>query len=271
MREALLRRRSARPDTDVERSVMSRIFGVRLHHVGSEPKLRALCARYLGGDRTVRIFTPNPEILLLAREDPAYAEVLRSADLALPDGTGVALVETLRAGHRVRRWPGVEIGELLVRLGAEKDATIAFVGGGEGVAERAAERWRQRLPGVRIAVVGGDASVTVEGIVQPAEGDAALTRAVAATSPAIVVVGFGAPKQERWIARHADDVPSARIMIGVGGSFEMWADDLRRSPRILRTIGLEWAWRLALEPRRFPRMIRATILFPLRVLTDRAE
>ena len=250
---------------------MSRIFGVRLHHVASEPQLRALCARYLGGDRTVRIFTPNPEILLLARDDPAYAEVLRSADLALPDGTGVALVETLRAGRRVRRWPGVEIGELLIRLGAERDATIAFVGGGEGVAERAAGRWRQQLPGVRIEVIGGDASVTGEGIVHPAESDVALTGAIAAASPAIVLVGFGAPKQERWIARHADDVPSARIMIGVGGSFDMWANDLRRSPRILRSLGLEWAWRLALEPRRFPRMIRATILFPLRVLMDRAE
>jgi len=84
-------------------------------------------------------------------------------------------------------------------------------------------------------------------------------------------VGFGAPKQERWIDRHADDIPSARIMIGVGGSFDMWANDLRRSPRILRTVGLEWAWRLALEPRRFPRMIRATILFPLRVLMDRSD
>ena len=250
---------------------MSRIFGVRLHHVASEPQLRALCARYLEGDRTVRIFTPNPEILLRARDDPAYAEVLRSADLALPDGTGVALVETLRAGRRVRRWPGVEIGELLVRLGAERDATIAFVGGGEGVAERAAARWSQRLPGVRIEVVGGDATVSEEGIVRPAESDEVLTLAVAAASPAIVLVAFGAPKQERWIARHADDVPSARIMIGVGGSFDMWANDLRRSPKILRIVGLEWAWRVALEPRRFPRIIRATILFPFRVLMDRAD
>lgn len=248
---------------------MSRIFGVRLHHVASERSLRERCVHYLQGDRTIRIFTPNPEILLRAREDPDYAEVLRSADLALPDGTGVALIETLRAGRRVRRWPGVEIGEMLIRIAADNDATIAFLGGDEGVAERAAGRWRRSLPGVRIEVVGAGLPIAEDGVVQPAARDAALTSAVAAVSPVIVLVGFGAPKQERWIARHAASVPSARIMIGLGGAFDIWADDLPRSPIWLRRIGLEWVWRLVLEPGRWPRMVRATIVFPLRVLMDR--
>lgn len=250
---------------------MSRIFGVRLDHVGSEERLREFCVRALDGDRTTRIFTPNPEILLQARADPTYAETLRSADLALPDGTGVALIETLRAGRRIRRWPGVEIGELLVRLAAERDVPVAFVGGGADVAERAAARWRRRLPGVSIAVAGADTSISEDGVVQPAERDPDLTSSVAATVPAVVLVAFGAPKQERWIARHGDAFPSARIMIGIGGSFHMWADELRRAPSFLRSLGLEWAWRLALEPHRWPRMFRATIVFPLRVLLDRAE
>ena len=152
---------------------MSRIFGVRLDHVGSEERLREFCVRALDGDRTTRIFTPNPEILLQARADPTYAETLRSADLALPDGTGVALIETLRAGRRIRRWPGVEIGELLVRLAAERDVPVAFVGGGADVAERAAARWRRRLPGIRIAVAGADTSISEDGVVLPAERDPA--------------------------------------------------------------------------------------------------
>jgi N-acetylglucosaminyldiphosphoundecaprenol N-acetyl-beta-D-mannosaminyltransferase len=252
--------------------LMSRIFGVRLDHVGSDEHLRELCVRALDGERTIRIFTPNPEILLQARADPTYAETLRSADLALPDGTGVALIETLRAGRRIRRWPGVEIGELLVRLAAERDVPVAFVGGAaDGVAERAAARWRERLPGVRIAVAGAGASISMDGVVQPPERDPDLTRAVAAIAPAVVLVGIGAPKQERWIARHVDAFPSARIMIGVGGSFDMWADELRRAPSFLRKLGLEWAWRLLIEPRRWPRIFRATVVFPLRVLTDRAN
>ena len=249
---------------------MSRIFGVRLDHVTSRKQLRDRCVRALEGDRAFRIFTPNPEILLFARTDPAYAETLRSADLALPDGTGVALIETLRAGRRVRRWPGVEIGELLVRLAAQHDVPIAFVGGGaDGVAERAAARWRTRLPTARIAVAGAGTAISEAGVVRPAERDPDLTREVATIEPTIVLVGFGAPKQERWIARHADAIPSARIMIGIGGSFDMWADARPRAPAVLRRLGLEWVWRLALEPRRWPRMFRATVVFPLRALLDR--
>lgn len=248
---------------------MSHIFGVRVDHLASEARLRDLCLRWLDGDRAVRIFTPNPEILLHARADPTYAAVLRTADLALPDGTGVAMIESLRAGRRIRRWPGVEIGELLVRIAAERDASVAFVGGGDGVARRAAERWIRTLPGLRIAVAGAGVAVSEDGVVDPAEDDPGLTDAIAAGSPAIVLVGFGAPKQERWIARNADAVPSARIFIGVGGSLDVWADELRRAPAALRKLGLEWAWRLALEPRRLPRMIRATVVFPLRVLLDR--
>ena len=250
---------------------MSTIFGVRVDHVASQALLRDRLVRALDGDRAIRIFTPNPEILLHARADPAYAETLRSADLALPDGVGVAVIESLRAGRRVRRWPGVEIGELLLRLAAEHDVPVAFVGGDHGVSERAAAGWRGRLPGVRIAVAGAGIPISGDGVVEPAGGDRELTDAVAAIAPAIVLVGFGAPKQERWISHHADAVPTARIMIGVGGSFDIWADERRRAPTFLRRLGLEWAWRLAIEPRRWPRIFRATVVFPVQVLFDRSD
>jgi N-acetylglucosaminyldiphosphoundecaprenol N-acetyl-beta-D-mannosaminyltransferase len=249
---------------------MSMIFGVRLDHVATEAHLRDRLVRALRGDRALRIFTPNPEILLHARADPAYAETLRSADLALPDGTGVAVIESLRAGRRVRRWPGVEIGELLVRIAAEHDLLVTFVGGAGGVAERAAAHWRRRLPAVQITVAGDDVPISEAGLVEPAGHDPDLSSAIAGFAPAIVLVGFGAPKQERWIARHADAVPTARIMIGVGGTFDMWAEARSRAPAFLRRLGLEWAWRLAIEPRRWPRIFRATVVFPLRVLLDRS-
>jgi N-acetylglucosaminyldiphosphoundecaprenol N-acetyl-beta-D-mannosaminyltransferase len=247
---------------------MSRIFGVRLDHIDSRSQLRDRCIRYLLSDRTVQIFTPNPEILLLAREDPTYRDILMSADLALPDGAGVAMVETLRTGRRVRRWPGIEIGELLVRIAAEYEAKIAFVGGAEGVAERAAAMWRNVLPDVRIEIFGAGTQIAEDGVAYPTKQDAALTSEIANALPAIVLVGLGAPKQERWIARQAPSIPSARIIIGLGGTFDMWTNDRRRSPILLRKMGLEWIWRLALEPRRWRRILRATVMFPIRVLLD---
>ena len=236
------------------------IFGVRLDELASVEQLRSVATGFLDGDHTFRIFTPNPEILLHAREDAGYADILRSADLALPDGTGVAIVQTLRNGRSVRRWPGVEIAALLLRLAAERGETVAFVGGTPEVAERSAVRWRA-LPGLKVVTAGAGATIGEDGLVE----------AIRSAAPTIVLVGLGAPKQERWIERHADEFPSVRIMIGVGGAFDMWAGSKRRAPRALRTLGLEWLWRLALEPRRLPRILRATVVFPVLALFDRAS
>jgi N-acetylglucosaminyldiphosphoundecaprenol N-acetyl-beta-D-mannosaminyltransferase len=248
--------------------VASLIFGVRLDELETVGQLRSVTTGFLDGDRTFRIFTPNPEILLRARSDAAYTDVLRSADLALPDGTGVTLVQTLRDGRSVRRWPGVEIAAFLVRLAAERGETVAFVGGAPDVAERAAARWRT-LPGLKVVVAGAGVEVDEDGSARPAEREDEMIDAVRSAAPAIVLVGLGAPKQERWIARHADAFPSVRVMIGVGGAFDMWAGSRRRAPRAFRRLGLEWLWRLTLEPRRLPRIIRATVVFPVLAVFDR--
>jgi N-acetylglucosaminyldiphosphoundecaprenol N-acetyl-beta-D-mannosaminyltransferase len=245
------------------------IFGVRLDDLPSERRLRTTCESFLAGDRARLVFTPNPEILLQAREDRSYAEVLNAADLALPDGTGVALVRSLRARRRVRRWPGVEIAATLLGLAAERGATVAFFGGADGVAEAAARVWRRRLPGLRVEVVGAGLCVKGDGRLAPGEHEPKLLERIRAAAPAIVLVGLGAPKQERWIVLHAGEIPSARVLMGVGGAFDMWAGRLPRAPGPLHRLGLEWAWRLALEPHRFRRIVRATIVFPLRALTDR--
>jgi N-acetylglucosaminyldiphosphoundecaprenol N-acetyl-beta-D-mannosaminyltransferase len=247
------------------------IFGVQLHDVPSRGRLNALCARYLAGEAPVKIFTPNPEILLMARTDPIYRDELNAADLALPDGTGVALVESLLTGRRVRRWPGVELGALLIGMAAERGVTVAFVGGRDGTTERAAERWREAIPHAKIEVVGTRVQIDEDGLAGSQEAEAKLTEAVAAASPAVVLVGLGAPKQERWITRHASAVPSARILLGVGGAFDMWAGRLPRSPRVFHRLGIEWLWRLALEPRRLGRIVRATIVFPFHAITDRSS
>jgi len=248
--------------------VTSVIFGVRLDELASVEQLRGVATGFLDGDRAFRIFTPNSEILLHARRDPGYADVLRSADLALPDGTGVALVQMLRSGRSVRRWPGVEIAGLLLRLAAERGEPVAFVGGRPDVAERAAARWRA-LPGLKVLVAGEGVTFDRDGLAPGASEDE-IVEAIRSAAPTIVLVGLGAPKQERWIERHADAFPSARIMIGVGGAFDMWAGSKRRAPRAFRTLGLEWLWRLALEPRRLPRIVRATVVFPVLALLDRA-
>jgi N-acetylglucosaminyldiphosphoundecaprenol N-acetyl-beta-D-mannosaminyltransferase len=245
------------------------IFGVRLDEVASVQELRGICGEFLDGTRTARVFTPNPEILLHARSNPAYAEVLRSADLALADGTGITVVGLLRRGRVVRRWPGVDLGAMLLRLAAERGTSVGFVGGTRTVAARAAARWRSSLPGLELRTFGAGLEFDETGATRSDEDEARLVETIAAAEPAILLVALGAPKQERWIARHADDFPTVRIMAGVGGSLDMWAEELPRAPQAFRNLGLEWAWRLFLEPSRWRRVVRATLVFPAHALLDR--
>jgi N-acetylglucosaminyldiphosphoundecaprenol N-acetyl-beta-D-mannosaminyltransferase len=245
------------------------IFGVRLDDLPSREALRAGLAELLDGPGGARVFTPNPEILLLAHRDPSYAAVLRSASLSPPDGAGVALVQTLRRRRRLRRWPGVDIGAVILGLAAERGERGVLVGGSQGVAALAAARWRAAFPHLTVAVAGDGVAVADDGRAADPALDATLTEAVRAASPAIVLVGLGAPKQERWIDAHAADLPDVKVFVGVGGAFDMWSGRLRRAPAALRRAGLEWAWRVVLEPSRLPRIVRATVVFPFRALTDR--
>jgi N-acetylglucosaminyldiphosphoundecaprenol N-acetyl-beta-D-mannosaminyltransferase len=249
--------------------VTSSIFGVQLDELDSEGQLRRELGRMLDDEGPHRVFTPNPEILLLARRDHGYASVLNAADLALPDGTGVALVQSIRARRRVRRWPGVEIGADLVRLAATRDQGVVLLGGRGGAAARAASRWRSTIPGVRLEAVGSDVAFADDGRAVDPALEAGLIERIRSLAPAVVLVGLGAPKQERWIAEHAELLPSARVLIGVGGAFDMWGGTLRRAPRWMHAVGLEWLWRLALEPARLPRIARATVVFPVLALVDR--
>ena len=247
----------------------SSVFGVQLDELDSQGQLVRELGRMLDGEGRHRVFTPNPEILLLARRDHAYASVLNTADLALPDGTGVALVESIRARRRVRRWPGVEIADELLRLAATRDVGVVLLGGRRGAAERAADRWRSALPGLRVEAVGSDVAFGQDGRAAGPGREEELVERIDALAPAVVLVGLGAPKQERWIADHAELLPSVRVLMGVGGAFDMWGGTLRRAPEWMHALGLEWLWRLALEPARLPRIARATLVFPVLALVDR--
>ena len=145
---------------------------------------------------------------------------------------------------------------------------MAFVGGAPTLPS--ARPRVANAPGLKVVVAGAGVEVDEDGSARHAEREDEMTDAIRSAAPAIVLVGLGAPKQERWIARHADAFPSVRVR-------SAWAarSTCGRAPgpraRAFRTLGLEWLWRLALEPRRLPRIIRATVAFPVLAVFDRTD
>lgn len=183
----------------------------------------------------------NVHTLNLASGDPGFHEVLRKADLVLNDGKGVMLAARLQ-GHRFPAdLNGNFFSPLVLGRAAEQGWPVFFFGARPGVAERAAERLKQRFPSLRVAGVR-------DGFLAPG-GESEVAREILESGAGVVMVGLGNPLQERWIECYLGQT-GARLGIGVGAFFDFQAETLPRAPALLNRLGLEWAYRLAREPRR---------------------
>lgn len=212
--------------------------------------------------RRVFVVTANPEFVMHARRDPRLlaSPLLGVEQLVLPDGIGLVLAARVLG---VPGFPGRARGRDLVprlaSIAAQRGLSLFLLGAAEGVAARAAETLRAIVPGVRIAgTYAGSAD----------SDDDTVTRVLGAR-PDILLVAYGMPKQELWIARNLPRLESVRIAVGVGGALDYLAGDAPLPPAWLARAGLEWLWRLVRQPWRWRRQL-ALPLFLLLVLRERA-
>lgn len=220
-------------------------------------ELKEYCRQALKGSSARHIVTVNGEILLKAAADPAYTDILKSADLIIPDSTNIALVALLKGRPIKKVTPGSDLVVELARIAVQEQKSLFLLGAQEGIAAKAANNLETRFPGLIIAGAS------------PADPDnMEAVRQIARTNADIVLVGYGAPKQEKWIAAHKR-ILGAKILVGVGGTFDMLAGTLPRAPKIVRVLHLEWFWRLLLEPSRTARIYNSLIVFPFKALFTR--
>lgn len=193
------------------------------------------------------VVTLNAEMTMQAEQDLALANIIRQANLVIPDGAGIVLYLKLH-GQKVRRCPGIELTERLLKTSAQQPQpwSVFFYGGSPGVAAEAGERLCDRYPNLN--VIG-----TQNGFLSDAETPRFLEQ-LQTLQPQIICVGLGVPRQEYWIAQHRYLAPDA-VWIGVGGSFDIWADRKQRAPAWLCNNNLEWVYRLYQEPWRWRRML----------------
>lgn len=212
---------------------------------------------FLASSRPHHIMTPNPEMLVEAKRNPTFRNVLLLSDLNIPDGAGL-----LWAARRLRtplpeRVAGTD---LLSALCLEpKIGSVFLLGAKPGVAERAAQVLKTKNPGLQIAGTfsGSPAADEARGI----------TERINASGARILFVAYGSPAQDLWIHRHLPSMPQIRIAMGVGGAFDFLAGVRSRAPQWMRSLYLEWLWRLTKEPRRLKRIATAVIVFPWMILT----
>ncbi len=230
------------------------------------------------------ITTPNPEILLESLENRELKSFLQVSDLSIADGIGVlwatafekakkessspllflhSLSWIFLAPRKIRsvlpeRVTGVDSMEEVCRAAKEEGKGVFLLGGAEGVARAAGEILKAKIPSLNVA--GSYAGKPF------GPDDETMRRMITESGAEILFVAFGCPKQERWIAENIPQLPSVKIAMGVGGSFDFIAGTVKRAPQWMKALGIEWLYRLIQEPRkRLPRIWRAVVVFPLRV------
>lgn len=239
----------------------AQIFGLPIEGINMETAIGAV----LQSETPVWLVTANPEILLEAKRDSDYRSVIRKATFRLVDGFGLELACRAK-GENVTRVAGVELSERLLQLADEQGWRVGLIGSSAVVIEKALAGIRSAYPN---AVFVGEAGGMVN---ERGNGDLANEEAAMRLSqvdPHLVLVAFGHPKQEFWIERHLGDYPSLKAIVGVGGTFDYWAGTAKRAPQWMRTLGLEWLWRVILEPKRLKRIVNAVIVFPIQVLLSK--
>lgn len=218
-------------------------------------KLRALLGARLRDCPSTTIFTPNAKMGADCLASPELHLLMTQADLLLPDGAGVLMASRRQTPDHplTHRLPGIEAGEMVLRLCADARLPVYFLGGRPTVAALAAAEWQRRLPSLLVAG-------THDGYFEKSgQENESVLREINESGAAVVLVCLGFPRQERWILENRDALPCVRMLMGLGGSFDVWAGKVARAPRLVRALHLEWLWRSALQPWRLkalPCMLR---------------
>lgn len=228
---------------------MIRILGVRVDQVNMAQALlkigQAIGAFRAGRGEAAQIVTLNPEGIWLARGDVQLWQIIENAALVTPDGSGVLWAAGRQGEDLTERVTGIDLIYRLCGEAAISGWRLFLLGAQEGIAEAAAARLQAAYPG--LAIVG-----TENGYFGGREQE--VIERIASEKPDILLAALGIPYQEKWLDLNKEKLASG-VMIGVGGSFDVIAGRVRRAPRLLQRLRLEWLWRLLADPRRWRRAL----------------
>ncbi len=244
------------------------ILGVEVSDLSFSEAL-ARVQNFLSGEYQHYITTPNPEIALLSLKDENLRFILNNSDLSIADGFGLKIAALILGKKISNRITGVDFMESIVCLSETTKDSIFILGGEqEKIAEQAAWRLKHKYNDANIVGYASGGKVFYEKN-KWETSDKSVINQINSSKASILFVGFGAPKQEKWIFSNLDKIPNIKLAMSVGGSIDFFAGIKQRAPIFLRKLGLEWAWRLVKEPSRALRIWNATAVFLWTVLNWR--
>lgn len=235
------------------------LLGIPIDPLTMQEALNQLKA-FLQSERPHHVMTVNSEMLVESTKNPKFRKVMQQTSLNLPDSHGVVWA-AIKTGQQIsERVAGVDcVSRLCEEL--TDDTPVFLLGAGEGISEKAANVLKAKNPHLNIvgAFAGSPSKEAANDIVSR----------INSARPTFLLVAYGAPKQDLWIHEYLPGLPSVRVAMGVGGTFDFLAGNKKRAPQWMRALGAEWLWRLVLEPRRIGRIVNAVVVFPWLVIRNK--
>lgn len=222
------------------------ILGIKIDNISMDEAAGVL-EEYLNMDMCSMVFTPNSEILVEAVKDREFEEILNKGHLVVPDGIGVVIASRFYGTPFKERVAGFDLTMHLVEIANKKGSRIYLLGGKEGVAEEAAIKLTERYSGLNIAGARNGYFDT--------DSEEKIINDINNSKADILLAALGAPKQEKFIYKHRDEL-KVKIAAGIGGSLDILAGRAKRAPEFYQKAGLEWLYRLIKQPKRIIRIMR---------------
>lgn len=218
-----------------------KILGVKIDNLSFDEILQKI-EGFLNDGNQHFIVTPNPEILIKASKNEEFRDILNQADLSIPDGIGLIFFSHLLKESLKQRITGIDLMEKICQQAALKDWSVFLLGAQPAsISQQAAQNLKNKYPGLKIKAAEEEFNGQAD----------------------ILFVALGASEQEKFIFNNLKKMPSVKLAMGVGGAFDVISGSIPRAPRFLQKIGLEWFFRLVIQPRRIKRIFNAIIIFPI--------
>ncbi|MBQ7764943.1 WecB/TagA/CpsF family glycosyltransferase [bacterium] len=208
----------------------------------------------IDGHKVSQIVTINPEMFEYANKDLNFANIIKEAEMVIPDGVGVKIALQIN-GIKAERIPGVDFAKKLLEESAFNNIPVAIIGAKEEILTKAIENLQNEINGLNIVYYHNGYF----------KNNGEIYEELKKKSPKLILVAMGSPRQEEFIY-NAKNVLNSGLMIGIGGSLDVWSNSIKRAPKIMQNLGLEWLYRTIIQPSRFKRIFPTLPMFIIKAL-----
>lgn len=208
----------------------------------------------IDGNAVSQVVTINPEMFEYANKDDNFVNIVKEAEMVIPDGVGVKIALNIN-GVKAARIPGIDFAKRLLEEAAKNNIPVAIVGAKEDIILKAVENLQNEICGLNVVYYHNGYF----------DNDESIYAELVTKSPKLILVAMGSPRQEQFIYNAKSKLKPA-LMVGIGGSLDVWSGNIKRAPKIFQVLGLEWLYRTLSQPSRIKRIFPTLPLFIIRAI-----